>query len=81
MKKYISIAVIILLAGAALYNSVYFEKLDEKKEKESVKNFNPKEKATYFWDNELDQLLTSAIDLKLFDSQLADNSEKFTGHH
>ena len=75
MKKYISIAIISLLAIVALYNSVYFEKLDEKKVKESIKKFNPKDKAKYFWDNELDDLLTSAIDLKLFDSQLADNPE------
>lgn len=73
MIKYIKISVISLIAVVALYNSIYFEKLDEKKAKESIKNFNPKEKAKYFWDNKLDELLKSAIDLKVFDSQLADN--------
>ena len=81
MKKYISIAIISLLAIVALYNSVYFEKLDAKKVKESIKNFNPKDKAKYFWDNELDDLLKSAIDLKLFDSQLAQNPEKLINEH
>lgn len=81
MKKYISIAIMSILVIVALYNSVYFEKLDERKTKESMKNFNPKDKVQYFWDNELDKLLSSAIDLKLFDSQLADNPEKFTSQH
>lgn len=75
MKKFISISVISLLVIVALYNSVYFEKLDAKKAKESIKNFNPKDKAKYFWDTKLDEVLKSAIDLKLFDSQLADNPE------
>ena len=81
MKKYIKISIIALIAIAALYNSVYFEKLDAKKLKDTMKIFNPKEKAIYFWDNDLDELLTSAIDLKLFDSLLADNSEKLISHH
>ncbi|MBN2090321.1 DUF2291 family protein [candidate division KSB1 bacterium] len=81
MKKYIKIFIIVLISIVALYNSVYFEKLDAKKLKDNMKNFNPKEKAEFFWDNELDKLLTSAIDLKAFDTQLAENPEKlFSGH-
>ncbi|MBN1482875.1 DUF2291 family protein [candidate division KSB1 bacterium] len=81
MKKYIKISVFALIVIVALYNSVYFEKLDERKAKESMKTFDPKDKAHYFWDNELDKLLASAIDLKLFDSQLVDNPENLTSQH
>ncbi|MBN1996151.1 DUF2291 family protein [candidate division KSB1 bacterium] len=75
MKKYIYISVISLLAIVVLYNSVYFEKLDAKKVKEGLKDFNPKDSAEYFWNSQLEKVLLSAIDLKLFDSQLADNPE------
>ena|SRR3990172_908513 len=81
MKKYISISVISLLAVIALYNSVYFAKLDAKKVEEGIKNFDPAEKAKYFWNNKLDEALNSAIDLKLFDSQLADNAESLVRQH
>jgi predicted lipoprotein len=81
MKKYISISIISLLAIFALYNSIYFEKLDVKKERESIKDFNPKEKAEYFWQNKLDAILDSAIDLKLFDTQLANNPESLIRQH
>lgn len=81
MKKYISISVISLLAFVALYNSVYFEKLDTKKEKEGIKDFNPEDKVKYFWNSKLDEVLTSAIDLKLFDSQLAHNPELLIRQH
>jgi predicted lipoprotein len=81
MKKTIFIPVIALWAVVFLYNSVYFEKLDVKKAKESIKDFNPEAKAKYFWDNQLDAVLKSAIDLKLFDSQLADNPESLIRRH
>lgn len=81
MKKYIFITVITLLAVVILYNSVYFEKLDVKKVKEGIRDFNPEAKAKYFWDNQLDAILKSAIDLKLFDSQLADNPESLIRQH
>lgn len=81
MKKTISIPLISVLALFGLYHSVYFEKLDVKKQKESVKNFNPREKAEYFWNNELDKVLASAIELETFDSQLAENPEALMQDH
>ena len=81
MKKYISISVISLLVIGALYNSVYFEKLDAKKEKEGIEDFNPKEKAEYFWNSKLDEALKSAIDIKLFDSKLADDPKSLIRQH
>ena len=81
MKKSIKISVISLIAIIALYSSVYFEKLDAKKERESIRDFNPRDKAEYFWDNGLEQILQSAIDLKLFDAQLTDNPESLIRQH
>ena len=75
MKKYIKIAIFSLVAAIALYNTFTFEKFDAKRERESIKDFNPREKAEYFWDHKLDEILQTAIDLKSFDSQLADNPE------
>ncbi|MBN1559585.1 DUF2291 family protein [candidate division KSB1 bacterium] len=72
-KKYIGILFISCLLVIALYHSVYFENLDAKKEGEKVKDLNPADKVDYFWSSKLDQVLPSAIDLKLFDSQLADD--------
>ena len=81
MKKRFGLSAISILVVVALYHSVYFEKLDAKKQKESVKNFNPRERAEYFWNNELDEVLESAIDLESFDSQLADNAEALMRNH
>jgi predicted lipoprotein len=69
------------LGVVALYNSVYFEKLDAKKAQDSIKNFNPADRAKYFWEHELDEILTSAIDLELFDSQLEANPESLIRQH
>ena len=81
MKKYLGIFAACVLLVAALYNSVYFEKLDAKKEKESLKAFNPKDKVEYFWNLKRDEVLESAIDLKAFDSQLQENPENLIRQH
>lgn len=73
MKKRIVILGALLVAVAALYHSVYFEKLDARRNKELVKSFNPKEVAGFFWKNKLAEVLEKALDLKLFDSLLAVN--------
>ncbi|MDP3683898.1 MAG: DUF2291 family protein [Ignavibacteria bacterium] len=73
MKKKYLVFVIFFFVVVALYNSVYFEKLDSKRQQETKKNFNPKESVDFFWKNKLDEILKSAIDLKLFDSLVAAN--------
>ncbi|RPH99184.1 MAG: DUF2291 family protein [Calditrichaeota bacterium] len=72
MNKIIKISIISLVVAFALYNSFTFEKLDVKRERASVKDFNPRQKAEYLWDNKLDEILETAVDLKSFDTQLAD---------
>lgn len=81
MKKNISIIVIVLLALFALYHSVYFEKLNVKQERESIKGFNPSEKVDYLWSEKLVGILESALDLKEFDSQLKDNLDALIHQH
>jgi predicted lipoprotein len=73
MKRIIVLIAIIILAVLAICNSVYFEKLDARKQRAIVKNFNPKELVDYFWKNELDKALKASIDLKTFDSLLLVN--------
>jgi predicted lipoprotein len=73
MKKYIVISLVFLLFAITVYNSVYFEKLSDKNEKEGIKNFNSKEVVDYFWKNKLDETLKSSIELKSFDSLLTTN--------
>ena len=75
-KKYISLFVTSVIVATVLYNSVYFQKLDMRREKEEVKKFNSKEKAEYFWETKRDEVLESATDLKAFDTQLTANHEK-----
>jgi hypothetical protein len=70
MKKYFVTFIIVVFAAFALYNSLYFEKLDQRKLQEMKKNFNPKEAVDFFWKNKLDDILKYAVNLKLFDSLL-----------
>jgi len=81
MNKFIKISLISLIAIVALYSSVYFEKLNIRKERVSIRDFNPRDKAEYFWDNGLEPILQSAIDLKLFDSQLVNNPESLINRY
>jgi predicted lipoprotein len=73
MKKCGILIGIIVLVAFAGYNSVYFGKLDVKKQKDLVKNFNPKELVDYFWQNQLAGILKDAISLETFDSLLKVN--------
>lgn len=73
MKKYLIGSIIFLLAVFVIYNSVYFEKLDYKKDQERKKNFNPKESVDFLLNNKLDAILESAISIKYFDSLLVAN--------
>jgi predicted lipoprotein len=70
MKKALIIIFSILIGIVFIYYSVYFEKLDIKKQQELVKKFNPKELVDYFWKNELNKTLEKAISLNEFDSLL-----------
>ncbi len=81
MKKVLSIVIIALLLVLGLYHSVYFEKLDEKKEQESIKDFNPSEKVDYFWTQKLDDVLESALDLHVFNSRMTDDLELLIRQH
>ncbi len=73
MKKFFSVFIIVLLAAFMLYNSVYFEKLDLIQQQEMKKNFNPKEAVDFFWKSKLDEILNTALNLKIFDSLLTAN--------
>ncbi len=73
MKKYFTAFIIVLLAAFALYNSVYFEKLDLKKQQEMKKKFNPKEAVDFFWKSKLNEILKTALNLNTFDSLLTAN--------
>lgn len=75
MKKYFIYVGYLFLIGFVLYNSVYFEKLDQKKQQDLKKNFNPKEAVDYFWKNKLSDILNAAIEIEKFDSLLAANPE------
>lgn len=75
MKRILTVFVIIILAAFVVYNSLYFEKLDFKKQQEMKKSFNPKQAVEYFWQNKLDEILKTAINLSQFDSLLAANPD------
>lgn len=75
MKKYFIAIVSFVLIAFVLYNSVYFEKLDHKKEQDLKENFDPKEAVDYFWKNNLNEILKTAVNLESFDSLLITNPE------
>jgi len=75
MKKFLTGFIIFILAAFVLYNSVYFEKLDLKKQQEMKKNFNSKEAVDFFWKNKLNEILKTALNLSTFDSLLTANPE------
>lgn len=81
MKKIINISIIVLIIAIGSYHSVYFQKLDARKERESIKAFNPSEKVDHVWDQKLDEIIQSAINLNVIDSQLADNPETLIQQH
>lgn len=81
MKKTITISVLSLSIILLLSHSVYFEKLDVKKDRDSIKDFDPREKVDYFWNHQLDVTLESALDLKTFDAQLANQPETWIRKH
>jgi predicted lipoprotein len=75
MKRISIIATAIVILALLLYKSVYFEKLDVKKQRELVKSFNPKELVSYFWKNKLPGLLKTALPVSTFDSLLKANPD------
>ena len=81
LKKYFGIIIISFLVVVAIYNTVYFEKLNAKKGIEGLKVFNPKYIAESFWNIKRDEVPESAIDLRAFDSQMQENPEKFIRQH
>ena len=74
-RKIIYLVVLTALGIFIVYNSIYIETLETKKQKNKVKNFNPGEMVNYFWENHLDKLLNNAIELEKFDSLLNNNAE------
>jgi predicted lipoprotein len=74
-KKIIYLVVLISLGIFIVCNSIYIENLETKRQRDMIKNFNPKEMVDYFWKNQLDKILSTAIELKTFDSLLNNDSE------
>ncbi len=75
MKKYVIRFIILIIAAFALYNSVFFEKLDQRKLELMKKNFNPKQAVDFFMKNKMSGILNTAISLNKFDSLLSSNSK------
>ncbi|HEY4786226.1 MAG TPA: DUF2291 family protein, partial [Bacteroidales bacterium] len=75
-KNIILTLVVVVISAVVVYNSIYIEKLDEKRQKDLVKNFKPKEQVDYFWKNKLKGVLQKAIEIKVFDSLLHVNPQQ-----
>ncbi len=74
-KKIIYLFVLTALGIFVAYNSIYIENLDTKRQKDMVKDFNPEELVDYFWKNQLDKILSAALELETFDALLSNNTE------
>jgi predicted lipoprotein len=67
-KKFLIYIFSIICLIFLLWQSVYFEKLTQKKQKDTIKNFNPKQLVDYFWLNILPELSSNALLIETFDS-------------
>jgi len=75
-KKLLIALGLVFIGSFVVYHSVYFEKLDAKRQNELVKNFKPNELVDYFWKNKLDDILKNALEIRVFDSLLQANPEQ-----
>lgn len=74
-KKWITYSVLIVAAGLLAYNSVYFKKLDAKKEIVTA-NLSPEQFAQQFWTSTFIPYLDSAVEVNSFVQQLKADPKK-----
>lgn len=74
-KKWITYSVLIVAAGLLAYNSVYFKKLDAKKEIVAA-NLSPEQFAQQFWISTFIPYLDSAVEVNSFVQQLKADPKK-----
>ncbi len=67
---------IILFIAFLLYNSVYFDKLDEKQARHQAQLFDAVTYARDFWDNRLPTILNDAVDIQMLLVLLQSDLEK-----
>jgi predicted lipoprotein len=72
MKKWLKYIVLIAVAGLLAYNSVYFKKLDAKKEVVET-DLNPAAFAQKFWTEKFTSYLDSALEINEFAKMLQEN--------
>jgi predicted lipoprotein len=72
MKKWLKCIVLVAVTGLLVYNSVYFKKLDAKKEVTTT-NLNPTEFAQKFWNEKFASCMDSAVEIGDFVSMLKEN--------
>ena len=72
IKKWLKCIVLFAVTGLLVYNSVYFKKLDAKKEVTAM-NLNPTEFAQKFWKGKFTPCLDSAVEIGDFMSMLKEN--------
>jgi predicted lipoprotein len=71
-KKWLTYFVLIAVTGLLVYNSVYFKKLDAKKEVTAT-NLNPTEFAQKFWKEKFAPCMDSAVEINSFIKMLKEN--------
>jgi predicted lipoprotein len=75
MKKWLKYIVLIAVTGLLAYNSVYFKKLDAKKEVVET-NLNPAAFAQKFWAEKFIPACIYAVEINSFTKMLKENPEK-----
>jgi len=69
-------SIISIVVIAIAYNGVYFKKLDEVKASRAVKDFNPTQYASQFWNGKLMPHLDKAIDITQLTALLSTDTSK-----
>ncbi len=77
-RKIIKWVIFVIAVIAVIRFSFYIEPLQEHKEKELMKKFSPDQLVEYHWNNDLEALLSNALDVKAFNDGMTSDAKGFS---
>lgn len=77
-RKIIKWVIFALAVIAVIRFSFYVEPLHEHKEKELMKKFSPDQLVEYHWNNDLEALLSNALDVEVFNQGMMSDAKGFS---
>lgn len=78
IKKWLKCIVVIAITGLLVYNSVYFKKLDAKKDEIENSRKDPVFFAKAFWNDQLGKAIDSAVTMEVFEKEFVEKGAQIT---